>query len=103
MNSLLASIIATVLGSTLIINGLNVRVDDILDSAKLAVNQTNVYQLDTALELYYSDHNAYPDVSTGTALVDLLESEGYITSRPLDPGVYEYTLTETGGYKLVLK
>ncbi len=90
MTQLLSSIIATVLGSVLLVNGVLIHTDDIIAQAKASVNGANVHQLATVVELYYSDHNSYPKVVGGEALIDTLESEGYIQSRPLDPKVFQY-------------
>lgn len=104
MNTILATLFATIAGTTLIINGLSVNVNDILANARRVVDQANVYQFSTALELYYSDHDTYPNVSDGTALVELLESEKYIRNRPLDPSVYQYQLLDNGSdYSLTLR
>ncbi|MCR4311493.1 MAG: type II secretion system protein GspG, partial [Candidatus Taylorbacteria bacterium] len=103
MTPLLSTIISTVLGSVLIINGVALRTDDIIDQAKASVNSANVHQLATVMEIYYMDHNTYPAVSGGEALIDTLESEGYIKSRPLDPKVFNYEVTSGGeDYSLTL-
>lgn len=87
---LLSSIISVILGSVLMVNGVLVHTDDIIAQAKASVNGANVHQLATVLELYYSDHDTYPKVSGGKALVDTLETEGYLRSRPLDADVFKY-------------
>jgi type II secretion system protein G len=68
------------------------------DARRLA----DLKQLQTALELYYSDNNAYPastaQANTATALTAL--APGYIASLPDDPlgGSYHYVYkTTTGG------
>jgi len=90
MNSLFQSLIVVSLGTVLTVNGVLVHASDLISTTKNVVNQTNVAQLETVLELYYSDHNSYPDVSGGKALVDTLESQGYIQNEPLDPTVFNY-------------
>ncbi len=103
MTPLLSNIIATVLGSVLLINGVLVRTDDVIDQAKASVNGANIHQLATVLELYYSGHDAYPNVSGGEALIEVLETEGYIRNRPLDPKVFDYELIKNGqDFKLKL-
>lgn len=90
MSSLLSTIIYTILGSVMLVNGVLIHTDDIISEAKAVVNSANRHQLATVIELYYSDHDSYPNVTGGENLINLLESEGYIQSRPLDPNVFEY-------------
>lgn len=96
MTQLLSTIIASVLGSMLLVNGVMLKTDDIIDQAKASVNGANVHQLATVMEIYYMDHNTYPNVSGGEALVNTLESEGYLRSRPLDPKVFNYETKNNG-------
>ena len=72
------------------VNGVSVKSDDLIASAKVAANQMNVHQLDNAIELYYSDHDEYPPVNGGEALANLLLEENYIRNKPLDPSVLKY-------------
>ncbi|KKU26548.1 MAG: hypothetical protein UX39_C0008G0011 [Candidatus Magasanikbacteria bacterium GW2011_GWA2_46_17] len=103
MTQLLSSIIATLLGSVLLVNGVLVNTDDILNQAKASANGANMHQLATVIELYYSDHDFYPNVSGGEALVSTLESEGYITGRPIDSNVFRYEAKDNGqNYSLKL-
>ncbi len=96
-------IISAVLGSVLLVNGVLVHTDDILNQAKASANGANVHQLATVIELYYSAHNSYPNVSGGEALIDTLESDGYIRNRPLDPKVFNYEPKQNGqDYSLTL-
>ena len=90
MTQLLSTIIAAVVGSALIVNGVSLNVTDVINQAKASVNGTNIHQLATVMELYYLDHSAYPNVSGGEALVNELEADGYIKNRPLDPTVFNY-------------
>ncbi len=96
MNTAINALISIVLGSTLMINGVAVDANQLIDDTKTVVNQANVHQLVTALEIYYLDHNAYPNVSTGTELIDTLQDERIIRNRPLDPEVFEYTVLRNG-------
>jgi hypothetical protein len=95
MKTILAAITITLIfGLTIIVGGLNIKTT--------AVKQASVYQLTTALELYYSDHDEYPGVVDGAALVNVLESEGYIKNPPTDSNIYQYELTDDG-QKYILK
>ncbi|KKU25535.1 MAG: hypothetical protein UX37_C0019G0001 [Microgenomates group bacterium GW2011_GWA2_46_16] len=102
MTQLLSTIISVVLGSFIVINGVLVHTDDIVNQAKASVNGANVHQLATVIELYYSDHNFYPNVSGGEALINTLESDGYIRNRPLEPNVFQYEI-KNGGEDYLLK
>ena len=90
MTPLLSSIISLILGSILVINGTLVRTDDVINQAKASVNGANIHQLATVIELYYSNHESYPNVSGGVALIETLESEGYIRNKPLYPKIFLY-------------
>ncbi len=103
MTQLLSSIIATLLGSVILVNGVLLHTDDIINQAKASVNGANIHQLATVMEIYYMDHNTYPTVSGGEALIDTLESEGYLRSRPLDANVFKYESKDNGqDYSLAL-
>lgn len=93
---LLSTIVATILGSVFLINGVLVRASDVIDQAKVSVNGANMHQLATVVELYYSDHDTYPNVTGGKALIETLQSEGYIRNRPLDPDVFTYEPKNNG-------
>lgn len=95
--------IASALGSALLVNGVLIHTDDAINQAKASVNGANMHQLATVVELYYSDHDEYPNVSGGEALIDTLESGGYIRNRPLDPKVFNYEPKQNGqDYSLTL-
>lgn len=90
MAKIFSIIIPIIIGSVIMVNGVLVRSDDLTASAKVAVNQMNVHQLDNAIELYYSDHDEYPPVNGGVALSNLLFDENYIRNKPLEPSVLKY-------------
>lgn len=103
MTQLLSTIISALLGSVLLVNGILLHTDDIISQTKTSVNGANVHQLATVIEIYYMDHDTYPNVSGGEALINTLESEGYLRSRPLDPNVFKYELKNNGqDYSLTL-
>lgn len=104
MNIPLQVILSVLLGAVVVVNGVAVNVDDLLNEAKTTVNQANVHQIATVLELYYMDNDEYPAVSGGEELFNLLENEGYIMNRPLDPSVFAYEPKLSGeNYTLKLK
>lgn len=96
MSNFLGTVISLVLGTVIMVNGVSTKTDDIIAAAKLAANQANVHQFETALELYYLDHGSYPGVSGGAALVSELKNDGYVTGTPLDPTVFTYTPKDGG-------
>lgn len=103
-NAFLATTIASLIGTTVMINGLTLSVDDILGETKSVVNRANIHQLATVLEIYYSDNNRYPLASGGEALISELSQKGYIRNEPLEPSVFNYEAIENGQeYKLDLK
>ena len=100
--TLLQTAISLIIGTVFTVNGIAIHADDITNQAKSAVNGANIHQLATAVEVYYSDHNSYPNVSGGEALIEELESEGYIRNRPIDPNVFKYE-SEMNGQDYSLK
>lgn len=101
--TLFQTVISLIIGTVITVNGVAIHADDILNQAKSAVNGANVHQLATVMEIYYSDHDSYPNVSGGEALIDILEQDGYIQNRPLDPNVFKYEPKANGqDYTLAL-
>ena len=50
------------------------------------------------------DHNSYPQVSGGKALVDVLQAGKYIKNRPADDSVFIYHAINNGqDFELTLK
>lgn len=104
MNYTTSTVIALLIGAVVTINGFVVNVPELLNHTKSVVNRANTQQLATVLEIYYLDHEAYPDVKGGEELVNTLENGGYIRNRPLDPKVFQYeTKDNNQDYSLTLK
>jgi len=104
MTALLQTTLATLIGSVLMINGIMVNTDDILNETKTAVNGANIHQIATVLEIYYMNHGEYPDVVGGGNLIDTFETEGYILNRPSDANAFNYESKDNAqNYKLELK
>lgn len=96
-------LITSLIGSTILVNGNILKAEDAINSAEAAANAANVHQLATALELYYSDHNAYPETVDGFGMIEELYAKDYIRSKPLDPDVFHYTVKDGGqDYSLTL-
>lgn len=102
MNQLLSTTLSLLIGGVIMINGVTAHVDDIVTDATKATNGANLHQLATVAEVYYSDHDTYPTVSGGEALIDLFEKEGYIRNKPIDSKVFIYEPIR-GGQDYVLK
>jgi len=96
MNSSLSKILAFSIGSIITINGATMGVGKILAQAEHAANTANLHQLATILEIYYLDHNQYPEVKGGKELVNVLEKENYIQGRPLNADDFNYSFTKNG-------
>jgi prepilin-type N-terminal cleavage/methylation domain-containing protein len=65
--------------------------------ARDAERKSDLSQLQRALELYYDDHNVYPDTD---GYMDELQSKGYVATEYLDPvesQEYRYFLDESVG------
>lgn len=104
MNTTLLSMLVTgIIGSIIMVNGVAFNTTDILASANQAVNSANLRQIATVLELYYMDHDQYPNTMGGEELFNLFQSAGYVKNRPIDPSVFQYEATQGGqDYKLAL-
>ncbi|MEK7082544.1 MAG: hypothetical protein AAB972_00090 [Patescibacteria group bacterium] len=103
-NTLLETLIATLIGSIITIGSLSMPAEDIIKSATSATNGANLHQIATVLELYYSDHQSYPIAQDGQKLIDELKAQEYITTVPLDASVFIYTVKNNGqDYSLRLK
>lgn len=103
-NSLLETLIATLIGSIITIGSLSMPAEDIIKSATSATDSANLHQIATVLELYYSDHQSYPIAQDGPKLIDELKAQDYIRTVPLDASVFIYTPKDNGqDYSLRLK
>jgi len=103
-NTALQMIISTLIGSVVMVNGALLNSEDVINTAKNTVNQANVHQIATVLELYYLNHDQYPTVEGGEALIDLFKEEKLIRNRPLDASVFHYTTIANGqDYELSVK
>lgn len=84
------------------VNGVVVRVDDLINEAQSVSNLANLHQIATVLELYYFDHGTYPQVFGGEALIETLYNGGYLRTRPIDPHAFFYNFKDAEDYYLVL-
>jgi hypothetical protein len=78
------------MGTTVMVGAVSLDTDEIVDHSMNVVAGANIHQLATALEMFYMDHDRYPTVSGGEALVRVLERGRYIRNAPLDPTLFIY-------------
>jgi len=98
-----ASMIIAIIG-TLATKGITAKAEDILNKTQGVVDQANVSQLSTAVELYYLDHNSYPPAADGIQLINILENGRYIRNRPSNPSAFQYQMAAgSNDYILTLK
>jgi len=103
MKSLLSFLIASLIGTTIVVNGATLNIEDILKETKSTANQANIHQISTALEFYYSDKGFYPRTDSGESLINLLKTEEYISGDPYDNSIFSYQSLNNGqDYKLAL-
>ena len=96
-------LISTLIGSTVIVGGISLSSQDIVNSAQSATNSVNIHQIATVLELYYSDHQRYPNATNAEKLIDELVKQDYVRTRPIDESVFHYTSKSNGqDYSLTL-
>lgn len=103
-NTLLETLIATLIGSIITIGSISMPAEDIINNAKSATNGANLHQIATVLELYYSDNQSYPTAQDSQKLINELKTKDYIQTVPLDASVFVYTVKDNGqDYSLRLK
>lgn len=90
MRLILSFLIASLIGTTIIVNGVTLNAQDVLSETKKSVSGVNLHQIKTALELYYFDHNIYPPADSGEALFCLLREQGYIEGMAFDETIFNY-------------
>jgi len=96
MNSYLSFLITFLIGTSIVVAGTTLDIEELLNYTKLSVNTANLHQISTALEIYYLDSGKYPDANNGEELIKLLKNEGYIKGEPLDNNIFDYQLKESG-------
>lgn len=104
MNSILSFLIASLVGTAIIVNGVTLNTQNIIDETKSVVNSANLHQITTAIELYYMDNNNYPDAGDGKELINLLSADGYIKGKPFNFAIFDYQIKASGqDYELNIK
>ncbi len=84
--------------ASLIIGGISVKASDILSEARDVAHLANLRQLATVLELYYVDHQQYPQASAAAAgerfETLLSELNDYLINKPLEKEKYDYAVSD---------
>jgi len=76
--------------------------------AQTAACEANLKEIATALELYESDHDAYPSGSAVPVNANNADLQPYLKQIPVDPAAgpkayYEYTVTQAGARRRVTR
>ena len=85
----IAELLLVMTTATVVIGGVSVNVSDILTEASDSQRVANLRQLATALELYYSDNQSYPQTDF-EGLISELNEGNYLGSLPTAPENYGY-------------
>ena len=104
INTLISLTVVSVIGTVIITNESFLKPEALKASANQALNSLDIRQFKVALEFYYFDHNEYPQTSGSEVLFEILKSEGYIESEPLNPNAFAYRVSRDGqDYDLTIK
>jgi len=101
----LSSLITLLTGLSVEVAGIGaLDIDNILASATESANNANIHQFATALELYYMENDQYPIADSGKDMINILYTEKYIRSLPLDSDDFTYQSLDNGqDYNLAVK
>ncbi len=98
--------------ASVLIGGISVKADDIINQAYDVQSIANLRQLTTALQIYHLEHNSFPQVNSSNAqdrwqeLMAEMEQGKYLASFPEEPERYDYLdFNQAGNYilKVLLK
>jgi hypothetical protein len=90
MYNFLNLLITALIGTSIIVNGINLNPEDILAKTKVVVNETNLHQLRNALEIYYLDNHYYPITDSSSEMILDLVDAGYLQSVPRNSDIFYY-------------
>jgi hypothetical protein len=96
MRSYLSFLIASLIGATVIVNGVSLRAEDILKETKSVVDETNIHQIETALEIYYINKGYYPNVINKEDMLAELSSAGHLSRVPNNLLMFSYNAINQG-------
>lgn len=92
---------------SLVVAGVSIKSDALISAAYDVQGLANVRQLSTALELYYSDFQTYPQVSGDSSLerwedlIEVLKNEHLLASLPTRNENYDYQDLNSGQNYLI--
>ncbi len=103
MNSILSFLIVSLIGTVVMVNGVTLNTQDIINETKLVVNNTNLHQITTALEIYYLNKGYYPTENNSAMMFATLKLSGYLTTLPKNiESFYYQSLSNNQDYILEL-
>lgn len=95
-------LLALMATASVVIGGVSVSAQGLIDNAKDVQGIANLRQMVTALELYYLDNSSYPQTAGNSSqerweeLIQELETGGYLASLPAPNDSYDYQVFNEG-------
>ncbi len=96
MKSILSFLIASLIGTTIVVNGVAVNSQDLIEEARQVVAGANLHQIRTALEVYYLDKNSYPQADNSAMMFEILRNAGYLITLPQNASSFDYQSLDNG-------
>ncbi|TRZ80282.1 hypothetical protein D4R86_04575 [bacterium] len=96
MNSILSFLIASLIGTAVIVNGVTLNTQDIIDETKSVVNSANLHQITTALEVYYINKGHYPTENNSAMMLTTLKLLRYLITLPENAESFYYESLNSG-------
>ncbi len=93
--------------SSLVIAGVSIKSQDIISAAQNVQGIANLKQFSTALELYYSNNQTYPQITGDSSLerwedlIEILKKEHLLASMPTRNENYDYQDLNSGQNYLI--
>jgi len=96
MNSILSFLIALLISTTVIVNGVTLNTEDILNETKSVVNSANLHQITTALEVYCLNEGHYPIANNSAMMFTALKVSRYLITLPENAENFYYEPLNNG-------
>ncbi len=96
MNSILSFLIASLIGTVIIVNGATLDTQDIIDETKSVVNSANLHQITTALEVYCLNEGHYPTANNSAMMFTALKLSRYLITLPENAENFYYEPLNSG-------
>jgi len=90
MNSILSFLIASLIGAAIVVNGVTLNTHDIINETKSVVNNTNLHQITTAIEVYYLNKGHYPTANNSAMMFTALKLSRYLITLPENAESFYY-------------